>query len=112
MDDEMSHSEQKPSVRQSYEAFQKLWSLQQGALFLKTANSSLEWKKSIADFFFLSGRQYELERSRKLVESLLRVRDDICCARQTAFENVFREILYTATEKLDKAFAEYEAGNE
>lgn len=36
-------------------SFEKTWHYQQGALFLKEENSSLEWKKNLAEYFFRHG---------------------------------------------------------
>ena len=35
--------------------FEDIWEYQQGALFLKEKHSSLEWKKSLAEFFYDEG---------------------------------------------------------
>jgi len=37
------------------DGFEKHWQWQQGALFLKEENSSKEWKKSLAQFFYDQG---------------------------------------------------------
>lgn len=37
--------------------FEWHWKWQQGALFLKEENVAREWRKSIADFFYHSGRK-------------------------------------------------------
>lgn len=42
--------------------FEKTWQYQQGALFLKEENSSLEWKKNLAEFFFRQGALYGEEK--------------------------------------------------
>jgi hypothetical protein len=54
-------SQQKPR-----DLFEELWQYQQGALFLKAENSSLEWKKSLADFFYRKGYESVLERIKEL----------------------------------------------
>ncbi|MBK7490923.1 MAG: hypothetical protein IPI17_02155 [Nitrosomonas sp.] len=38
--------------------FEDLWKHQQGALFLKEENSSREWKKSLAEYFYRMGQDH------------------------------------------------------
>lgn len=45
--------------------FEEMWSLQQGALFLKEENSSKEWKRSIADYFAGWGVKWAMDYIRK-----------------------------------------------
>lgn len=63
-------SQQKPR-----DLFEELWQYQQGALFLKAENSSLEWKKSLADFFYRKGYESVLERIKELEDLLLKVKN-------------------------------------
>lgn len=51
-----------------YDSFEKIWQYQQGALFLKAENTSLEWRKSLADFFYRHG--YHAAQTNKIVENL------------------------------------------
>lgn len=37
--------------------FEDVWKYQQGALFLKEENSSLEWKKNLAEYFYRRGTE-------------------------------------------------------
>jgi hypothetical protein len=54
--------------------FEKLWEHNQGALFFKSENSSLEWKKNIAEYFFRHGAKFrdaqiaELTKKEKILE--------------------------------------------
>lgn len=56
-------------------SFEWLWQHNQGALFLKDENSSLEWKKSLAEYFYNNGydhgnpRTFEIDTLSLIIES-------------------------------------------
>lgn len=94
--------------------FEKTWQYQQGALFLKEENSSLEWKKCLAEFFFRQGALYGNEQVnhplREAIKSLDKTGDinspRNLCALMAEGEGddveVYRQMAKSAMLKIDE----------
>lgn len=54
--------------------FELIWQHNQGALFLKQENSSLEWKKSLAEYFYRHGQKESEIKLKIAVEALESIR--------------------------------------
>ena len=93
------------------DTFEKLYQHNQGALFFKDKNSSKEWKRSIAEYFYRYGAQHEQKRAEKLVEALKSMHIDTCgWDLETLDIETARGWHVSNNEKIEQALKDYEAG--
>jgi hypothetical protein len=87
--------------------FEQVWKHQQGALFLKSENSSLEWKNNLAEFFYREG----FDEAKKRIENLEAencnlksiIAKELSCNDDFCSEFVIASILRAENAKLREA---------
>ena len=81
--------------------FRKLWEYQQGALFLKEENSSLEWRKTLAEYFYESGFYEAKEEQSKIAVKLWNENEQLKDKLKTQAEIIEKlELLKSVRETL------------